>query len=128
MAPVTPSRGHPVFRLRSETRAGHIFAVSSQCRKNASTTRTMPSSATLPSFSDPNVADCPAQAIGVITLAAGNAHSPSYARWRQDLSSTIAQCLNLEDEIHHTGSKLCILGLEPLKQFLIAGTLSIKTH
>jgi hypothetical protein len=27
----------------------------------------------------------------------------------------IAQCLNLEHEFHHTASKLCILGLEPLK-------------
>jgi hypothetical protein len=39
----------------------------------------------------------------------------SLARWRQELSSTIAQCLNLEHEIHHTCSKLCILGFEPLK-------------
>ena len=28
----------------------------------------------------------------------------------------IAQCLNLEREFHHTASKLCILGFEPLKQ------------
>src|SRR5262249_19556199 len=28
------------------------------------------------------------------------------------LSSTIAQCLNLQQEIHHTASKLCILGFE----------------
>ena len=27
----------------------------------------------------------------------------------------IAQCLNLEHEFHHTASKLCILGFEPLK-------------
>jgi len=27
----------------------------------------------------------------------------------------IAQCLNLEYEFHHTASKLCILGFEPLK-------------
>jgi hypothetical protein len=27
----------------------------------------------------------------------------------------IAQCLNLEHEFHHTVSKLCILGFEPLK-------------
>jgi hypothetical protein len=27
----------------------------------------------------------------------------------------IAQCLNLEQEFHHSASKLCILGLEPLK-------------
>jgi hypothetical protein len=26
-----------------------------------------------------------------------------------------AQCLNLEDEIHHTASKPCIFGFEPLK-------------
>jgi hypothetical protein len=30
-------------------------------------------------------------------------------------TSTIAQCLNLEHEIHHTGSKPRILGFEPLK-------------
>ncbi|HEX4803249.1 MAG TPA: hypothetical protein VFV14_07040 [Myxococcaceae bacterium] len=36
-------------------------------------------------------------------------------RWRQELSGTIAQCLNLEHEIHHTASKLCVLGFEPLK-------------
>jgi hypothetical protein len=63
----------------------------------------------------PNVADCPPQAIGVIVLAAGNADSPSYARWRQKLSGIIAERLNLEHEIHHTVSKLCILGFEPLK-------------
>jgi|SRR5215471_21363140 hypothetical protein len=34
---------------------------------------------------------------------------------RQELSRTIAQCFNLEQEIHHTASKLCILGFEPLK-------------
>jgi hypothetical protein len=39
----------------------------------------------------------------------------SLARWRQELSGTIAQCLNLEHEIHHNGSKLCILGVEPLE-------------
>ena len=33
----------------------------------------------------------------------------------QDLSGTIAQRLNLEHEIHHTVSKLCILAFEPLK-------------
>jgi hypothetical protein len=27
----------------------------------------------------------------------------------------IAQCLNLEREFHHTASKLCVLGFEPLK-------------
>ena len=30
----------------------------------------------------------------------------------QELFGTIAQCLNLEQEIHHTASKLCILGFE----------------
>jgi hypothetical protein len=40
----------------------------------------------------------------------------SLARWRQELSGTIAQCLNLEHEIHHTCSKLCILGFEPLNE------------
>ena len=48
------------------------------------------------------------------------------------LSDTIAQCLNLEREIYHTGSKLCILGFEPLKSSLIAertsfGDMSIRT-
>jgi hypothetical protein len=41
-------------------------------------------------------------------------------------SGTIAQCLNLEHEIHQTASRLCILGFEPLEQSLIAGTLPIK--
>jgi hypothetical protein len=27
----------------------------------------------------------------------------------------IAQCFNLEHEFHHTASKLCVLGFEPLK-------------
>jgi hypothetical protein len=31
---------------------------------------------------------------------------------RQELSGTIAQCLNLEQEMHHIASKLCILGFE----------------
>jgi hypothetical protein len=30
-------------------------------------------------------------------------------------SGTIAQCLNLEHEVHRTASKLRILGFEPLK-------------
>ena len=35
---------------------------------------------------------------------------------RQELSGiTIAQRLNLEQEIHHTASELCILGFEPRK-------------
>jgi hypothetical protein len=28
---------------------------------------------------------------------------------------SIAQCLNLEHEFHHSVSKLCILGFDPLK-------------
>ena len=62
-------------------------------------------------------------------LVAGNAHSPSYARWRQALSGTVAQRLNLEHEIHHTVSKLCILGFKLLKRSLIAafGDMSIRT-
>jgi len=39
----------------------------------------------------------------------------SLDRWRQELFGTITQCLTLEQEIHHTASKLCILALEPLK-------------
>jgi hypothetical protein len=31
------------------------------------------------------------------------------------MAACIAQCLNLEREFHHTVSKLCILGFEPLK-------------
>ena len=31
------------------------------------------------------------------------------------MAACIAQCLNLERELHHTASKLCILGFEPLK-------------
>jgi hypothetical protein len=30
------------------------------------------------------------------------------------MGECIAQCSNLEQEIHHTCSKLCILGFEPL--------------
>ena len=35
------------------------------------------------------------------------------------MAECIAQCSNLEDELHHTASKLCILGFEPLKESLI---------
>src|SRR5260221_10600642 len=31
------------------------------------------------------------------------------------MAECIAQCLNLEHEFHHSASKLCILGFEPLK-------------
>jgi hypothetical protein len=31
------------------------------------------------------------------------------------MAECIAQCLNLEHEVHHAASKLCILGFEPLK-------------
>jgi hypothetical protein len=34
---------------------------------------------------------------------------------RQELFGTIAQRLNLKHEFHHTASKQCILGFEPLK-------------
>ena len=50
--PMTTRRNPP------RSYSDHIFSVSSQCRKNASTVRTMLSSATRPSLSDPNVADC----------------------------------------------------------------------
>jgi hypothetical protein len=40
--------------------------------------------------------------------------SSSRTSWRQELSGTIAQRLDLEQEIHHKGSKLCILGFELL--------------
>src|SRR5262249_58223497 len=32
------------------------------------------------------------------------------------MAECIAQCSNLEDELHRTASKLCILGFEPLKE------------
>ena len=62
-------------------------------------------------------------------LAAGNAHSPRRMQGdRRDLFATIAQCSNLEHEIRHTLSKLCILGFEPLERSLIAafGDMSIR--
>jgi hypothetical protein len=31
------------------------------------------------------------------------------------MAGCFAQCLNLEQEIHQTASKLCILGFEPLE-------------
>ena len=37
------------------------------------------------------------------------------------MAACIAQCLNLECEFHHTASKLCILGFEPLKQYRYEG-------
>jgi hypothetical protein len=42
----------------------------------------------------------------------------------------LAQCLNLEHELRHTLSKLCILGFEPLEWSLIAafGDMSIEPH
>ena len=33
---------------------------------------------------------------------------------RLRMAERIAQCLNLEHDIHYTASKLCILGFEPL--------------
>jgi hypothetical protein len=63
-------------------------------------------------------------------LAAGNAHSPRRMQGdRRDLFATIAQCSNLEHEIRHALSKLCILGFEPLEWSLIAafGDMSIRT-
>jgi len=48
---------------------------------------------------------------------------------RRELSGTTTQRSNLEHEIHHAGSKLCILGFEPLEWPLIAafGHMSIRT-
>jgi len=43
-------------------------------------------------------------------LAAGNAHSV------QGVARSMWHHRALEREIHHTTSKLCILGFEPLKQ------------
>jgi hypothetical protein len=44
---------------------------------------------------------------------------------RRQCSGTIPQCLKLEHKFNHTTSKLCILGLEPLKESLSARTLPI---
>jgi hypothetical protein len=37
------------------------------------------------------------------------------AKWRQELSGGVSQCLNLEQEIHHNALKPCILGFEALR-------------
>ena len=47
---------------------------------------------------------------------------------RGQCSGSIAQCLNLEREFHHTASKLCIFGFEPLKQSLIARVPPTRPH
>jgi hypothetical protein len=58
----------------------------------------------------------------------GSSHRRHNARCRE-LSGTIAQRLNLEHEIHHSVSKLCIFRFEPLNWSLIAefGDMSIRT-
>jgi hypothetical protein len=45
---------------------------------------------------------------------------------RRQCFGTIPQRLNLEHEFNHDASKLCILGLEPVKESLIARTPRIK--
>ena len=40
---------------------------------------------------------------------------PKPAKWRQELSGGVSQCLNLEQEIHHNALKPCILGFEALR-------------
>ena len=62
-------------------------------------------------------------------LAAGTPAVRRMQDGRRDLFATIAQCLNLEHEIRHTLSKLCILRFEPLEWSLIAafGDMSIRT-
>src|SRR5260221_6739820 len=107
-------------RNTARSYSDHIFSVSSQCRKNASTVRTMPSSATLPSPSDPNVADCRLKLSASQCSLPGTPTVRRMQGGRRDLSATIAQCSNLEHEIRHTLSKLCILGFEPLEWSLIA--------
>src|SRR5262249_9361599 len=44
-----------------------------------------------------------------------NVASSESARSRQELFGTIVQRLNHKHELHHTASKLCVLGFEPLK-------------
>src|SRR5215467_13665089 len=107
----------------------HIFSVSSQCRKYASTIRTISSSAILPSPSDPNIADYRLKLSASQCSLPGAPTVRHMQDGRRDLFATIAQCLNLEHEIRHTLSKLCILSLEPLEWSLIAafGDMSIRT-
>jgi hypothetical protein len=50
---------------------------------------------------------------------AGRVNAGGPGGLRDQSSGTIAQCLNLEHEFHHTASELCILGFEPLKESLI---------
>jgi hypothetical protein len=45
-----------------------------------------------------------AAVIGILHPNRLRAFRKSLARWRQELSGTIAQCLNLEHELHHTAS------------------------
>ena len=42
---------------------------------------------------------------------------PFWLNFGLRMAECIAQCLNLEREFHHTASKLCILGFEPLKKY-----------
>jgi hypothetical protein len=39
---------------------------------------------------------------------------PMGLSFRLRMAKCIAQCLNLEREFHHTASKLCVLGFEPM--------------
>jgi hypothetical protein len=68
-----------------------------------------------PSPSDPNVADCRLELSASQCSPSGTPTVRRMQGGRRDLFATIAQCSNLEHEIHHALSKLCILGFEPLK-------------
>jgi hypothetical protein len=48
-------------------------------------------------------------------LVLAKADHRTTARWRQELSGTVAQRLDLEHEIYHAVSQLRILGFKPLK-------------
>jgi hypothetical protein len=50
-----------------------------------------------------------------ITVYGPKTNGTYWVEFRTAMAEHIAQCLNLEHEIHHTASKLCILGFDPLK-------------
>ena len=78
---------------------------------------------------DPNVADCRLKLSASQCSLPGTSTVRRMQGVRRGLFATIAQCSNLEHEIRHTLSKLCIFGFEPLEWSLIAafGDMSIRT-